>query len=483
MRNRESNILRNVDWWIVIIYTIMVFAGWISIYAASYNFDDSSIFDMANRSGKQLMWIGLAFGLGGIIMLIETRVFETYAPLFYGIMIFILLVTIFIAPDIKGSRSWLVLGPVSIQPAEFGKFVTALMLGWLFSSYNFKFTKPKNFIKAVAIVILPILMIIMQKETGSALVYFAFIFVFYREGMTGLIMIAGLCAILFFVIDVKFGNEMIGSTELGTALVMQMILLLMAGMHFFYAESKKSGWIILGVTFVVDIAMYLMNINFINVNFAFVGISLIVLGSVYSLILFLQTRITRYLTIIFFSLAFVIFSYSVDYAFDNVLEPHQQTRIEVALGMKDDLKGAGYNVNQAKIAIGSGGLFGKGFLNGTQTKLKYVPEQDTDFIFCTIGEEEGFVGSSMVIVLFFLLISRLIFLAERQRSAFARIYGYSVASIFFFHLLVNVGMVIGLLPVIGIPLPFFSYGGSGLWSFSILLFIFLRLDASRLDHY
>ena len=219
------------------------------------------------------------------------------------------------------------------------------------------------------------------------------------------------------------------------------------------------------------------------VNFVFVGIALCVIGVVYCYMNYLQTRNTKFFTIMIFTIVSVLFSFSVDYAFDNILEPHQQTRIEVSLGMKDDLKGAGYNVNQAKIAIGSGGLLGKGFLNGTQTKLKYVPEQDTDFIFCTIGEEEGFVGTTFVIVMFFILIARILFLAERQRSVFVRVYGYSVASIFFFHLLVNVGMVIGLLPVIGIPLPFFSYGGSGLWSFSILLFIFLRLDASRLEQY
>lgn len=464
-------------------YTVLVFAGWISIYAASYNFDDSSIFDMANRSGKQLMWIGLAFLLGGVIMLIETRVFETYAPLFYFIMIGILAVTIVVAPDIKGSRSWLVLGPVSIQPAEFGKFVTALMLAWLFNTYNFNFTKFRNFFKAAAIVLLPILLIILQRETGSALVYFAFIFVFYREGMSGLVMIAGLCAILFFVIGVKFGNEYIGSTELGAALVMQLIMLMMVGMNFFFTKTIKSGWILFGITLIIDVIFLLINKYIMVVNFVFVGIALCVIGVVYCYMNYLQTRNTKFFTIMIFTIVSVLFSFSVDYAFDNILEPHQQTRIEVSLGMKDDLKGAGYNVNQAKIAIGSGGLLGKGFLNGTQTKLKYVPEQDTDFIFCTIGEEEGFVGTTFVIVMFFILIARILFLAERQRSVFVRVYGYSVASIFFFHLLVNVGMVIGLLPVIGIPLPFFSYGGSGLWSFSILLFIFLRLDASRLEQY
>lgn len=482
MRTREINVWRSVDWWVVAIYAIMVFAGWISIYAASYNFDHTSIFDMASRSGKQLMWIGLAFCLGGIILMIESRTFDTLAPLMYGVMLLTLIVTIFIAPDVKGSRSWLVLGPVSIQPAEFGKFVTALMLGWLFNTYNFVLTRPKNFLKAVAIILIPVGLIIMQRETGSALVYLSFVIVLYREGMSGLVMIAGLSAIFFFVIGVKYGEVEFGSGTLGPSIVLQLIMLLQAGMLYFYAKNKKATWIVLGAMGALAAITAVIDLWF-PVNFVYVGLGLCVAGLVYWVILFLQTRIPKYLIIGAFSMAFVAFLFSVDYTFNNILEPHQQIRIKVALGMEEDLQGAGYNVNQAKIAIGSGGFLGKGLLNGTQTKLKYVPEQDTDFIFCTIGEEEGFVGSVAVLLLFLVLILRLIHLAERQRSIFARVYGYCVISVFLFHLMVNVGMVIGLCPVIGIPLPFFSYGGSGLWSFSILLFIFLRLDAGRLEHY
>lgn len=482
MRSREINVWRSLDWWVVALYAVLVFAGWVSIYAASYNFDDVSIFDMASRSGKQLMWITLAFGLGGMIMMIEARSFETLAPLMYFVMIGVLILTIFIAPDVKGSRSWLVLGPVSIQPAEFGKFVCALMLGWLINTYNFRLTQPKNFIKAMLIVLVPFGLIIMQRETGSALVYLAFVLVFYREGMSGLVMIAGLCAILFFVIGVKYGNELVGITELGPALVLQMILLVTAGMLYFFTKNKEAARnlligmaVVLGIAFLAD--------QWIPVDFVYVGLGMCVAALVYLVLLFLQIRLPKYLIIGGFTLAFMAFLFSVDYAFNDVLEPHQQIRIKVALGMEDDPRGAGYNVNQAKIAIGSGGLWGKGLLNGTQTKLKYVPEQDTDFIFCTIGEEEGFVGSVFVLILFLILILRLLFLAERQRSVFARVYGYCVVSVFAMHVLINVGMVIGLCPVIGIPLPFFSYGGSGLWSFSILLFIFLRLDASRMENY
>lgn len=482
MRTREINVWRTIDWWVVAIYTLMVFSGWVSIYAASYDFDNASIFDMASRSGKQLMWILMAFGLGGMIMMIEARSFETLAPLIYGVMLAVLVLTIFIAPDVKGSRSWLVLGPVSIQPAEFGKFATALMLGWLLNTYNFRLTLPKNFIKAVLLVLVPFGLIIMQRETGSALVYLSLVLVFYREGMSGLVMIAGFSAILFFVIGVKYGTEMIGITEVGPAVVLQLITLLGAGMlHFFTDNRSAARYVLLGLG-VIDLIAFLVN-QWIPLDFVYVGLFAVVALILYVIFLFLQIRLSRYIVIAGFSLSFVAFLFSVDYAFNEVLEPHQQIRIKVALGMEDDPRGAGYNVNQAKIAIGSGGLTGKGLLNGTQTKLKYVPEQDTDFIFCTIGEEEGFVGSVFVLFLFTALILRLIYLAERQRSVFARVYGYCVMSIFLFHVAINVGMVIGLCPVIGIPLPFFSYGGSGLWSFSILLFIFLRLDAARLENY
>jgi Bacterial cell division membrane protein len=480
--SRAVNIWKSLDWWIVAIYAIMVFAGWVSIYAASYNYDHVSIFDYASRSGKQLIWIVLALALGGFILLIDTRIFETYAPLVYLGMIALLVVTIFIAPDVKGSRSWLVLGPVSIQPAEFGKFSTALMLAWLFNTYNFKFTIPKNFIKAVLIVIVPFLLIILQKETGSALVYLAFVLVFYREGMSGLVMVAGITAIVFFVIGIKYGNDIVGISDLGPSVVLQLIVLIVEGMLLFFTDNRNAAKYLFLSHITLFTVCYLINIWF-PLNFVHIGLFMCGATLVYVLILYIQTRFSRYLVVGLYTAFSVGFLFSVEYAFNDILEPHQQIRIKVALGMEDDPRGAGYNVNQAKIAIGSGGFLGKGLLNGTQTKLKYVPEQDTDFIFCTIGEEEGFVGSVFVLLLFTAMILRLVHLAERQRSIFARVYGYCVVSVFMFHLFINIGMVIGLCPVIGIPLPLFSYGGSGLWSFSILLFIFLRLDASRLEKY
>lgn len=326
-------------------------------------------------------------------------------------------------------------------------------------------------------------LIMMQKETGSALVYASLIFMLYREGMTGLILFAGLCSIVYFVVGVKYSDMLWGSTPVGEVLVLVLIVLVIIGMiAYFYKDSVVVRNLLL-LSASVSVICYLLSVLGISFNWVYVILSLIFLSSLYIVFLYLQSRNTKLLLTLCFAIASVVFLFSVNYVFTDIMEPHQQTRIKVALGMEDDPRGAGYNVNQSKIAIGSGGLWGKGFLNGTQTKLKYVPEQDTDFIFCTIGEEEGFWGASLVVILFFALIIRIIQIAERQRSVFGRVYGYCVASILFFHLAINVGMVIGLCPVIGIPLPFFSYGGSSLWGFTILLFTLLRIDAGRLENY
>ena len=305
----------------------------------------------------------------------------------------------------------------------------------------------------------------------------------YREGMTGLILFAGLCSIVYFVVGVKYSGMLWGSTPVGEVLVLALIVLVIIGMiAYFYKDSVVVRNLLL-LSASVSVICYLLSVLGISFNWVYVILSLIFLSSLYIVFLYLQSRNTKLLLTLCFAIASVVFLFSVNYVFTDIMEPHQQTRIKVALGMEDDPRGAGYNVNQSKIAIGSGGLWGKGFLNGTQTKLKYVPEQDTDFIFCTIGEEEGFWGASLVVILFFALIIRIIQIAERQRSVFGRVYGYCVASILFFHLAINVGMVIGLCPVIGIPLPFFSYGGSSLWGFTILLFTLLRIDAGRLENY
>lgn len=456
----------------------MVVAGWFSICGASYEFDSMGMFDINGRPGSQLLWIGLSVGLIFVILMLESDFFDIFANLIYVGVIVLLIATIFLAPDIKGSRSWLVMGPIRLQPAEFAKFATALAVAKFMNSYGFKLTTPKNFGITLLLIFLPMVCILMQKETGSALVYLAFFLMLYREGMSGYFLLSGICAVLFFVISMKYSEVVVGATAMGEFFVSSLILIITTLLVWVVRRDRLAVRLILAAIAVVFLGSYLVSL-FRPVNFAWVGIGLVVAIAIYLACLSFRNWVWSYILIAGFSLVSLAFMFSVDYVFNDILEPHQQVRIKVSLGLEDDPSGAGYNVNQSKIAIGSGGLTGKGFLNGTQTKLKYVPEQDTDFIFCTVGEEQGFLGASAVLVLFCILIIRLIVLAERQTSVFNRVYGYSVASIFLFHLAINIGMVTGLTPVIGIPLPFFSYGGSSLWGFTILLFIFLRLDASR----
>ncbi|MDE6278612.1 MAG: rod shape-determining protein RodA [Paramuribaculum sp.] len=480
--NDSPTVFRYIDWITIVIYLLLVIAGAISIYAASYDFDNASIFSFNEFSGKQITWIGLSLLLGMILLLIDPRIYETYAfPLYVG-MLGLLLITIFIAPDIKGSHSWLVLGPVSLQPAEFAKVTTALALAKLFSGYDFNLTaKRKNFFKALAIIFLPVILILAQNETGSALVFMTLFFVLYREGMSGLVLLAALCAIVFFVVAVKYTEIVFLGMPAGEMTVYIMIMLIMVGMTAIYCRQPIAARnMLVGFMVIILAAWGLWQLG-IEIDGTWVATVAIVLAVFYLIFLSFHEKAKPITHTIIASLLSVAFLFSVNYAFNDVLQPHQQKRIKVTLGMEEDLRGAGYNVNQSKIAIGSGGIFGKGFLNGTQTKLKYVPEQHTDFIFCTIGEEEGFIGSTLTLLMFLILILRVITIAERQPRAFGRVYGYCVASYLIFHLAVNVGMVIGLCPVIGIPLPFFSYGGSSLWGFTILLFVLLRIDASRRD--
>lgn len=482
MAYRKDSIWKTVDWWTIALYVILVMCGWLSVCGASYDYGDPDFFSLSTRAGKQLMWIGCSFSLGFVLLMIEERFYDTYAYLIYGILLLLLFGTIFNPHEIKGSRSWIVLGPVSLQPAEFAKFATALALAKYIGEYTFSMEKGKNLMMALGIILVPMVLIVCQKETGSALVYLSFFLVLYREGMTGAVLFSGICAVVYFIVGIRFSEVMMPDecTSWGDFSVMTLIVIFSALLVKAYGKNYSRafgyillaglGTILLGVLF----SLYVIPYD-VAVLQAFVFLAL----CIYLVYLFLRERLRSYLYILFFALGSVGFFYSADYVFNDVLEPHQQVRIKVLLGMEDDPTGAGYNVNQSKIAIGSGGFLGKGFLNGTQTKLKYVPEQDTDFIFCTVGEEQGFVGASAVILLFSVFIWRLIWLAERQSSRFGRVYGYCVLSVFFFHLFVNVGMVLGLTPVIGIPLPFFSYGGSSLWGFTILLFVFLRIDASR----
>jgi len=414
-RNSEA-VLQNIDWMLVTLYLVMVTMGWFNIYAAVYNEEYKNIFDTSQSYGMQLVWIVTSLFLAFVILVIDGEFFPSFAYVVYGAFLLLLIATIFVAEPIKGSRSWIVVGSFRVQPAEFAKFATNLALAKFLSNLNIKIEKLSTKMVAAALFAVPALIIILQNETGSALVYAAFILVLFREGLSGNFLILGVAMAVLFVLSLLVDTT-----------ILSIILTVLAGATFFFVRFKPRNLMIVG-------------------------------GLLVGSLLFVQ---------------------SVDYAFTNILAPHQKMRINVLLGKELDPKGAGYNVNQSKIAIGSGGLLGKGYLNGTQTKYNYVPEQSTDFIFCTVGEEWGFVGSAAVIGLFMALLLRLVYLAERQRSAFSRIYGYGLASIIFVHIAINIGMTIGLAPVVGIPLPFFSYGGSSLWSFTILLFIFVRLDAYR----
>lgn len=474
------NFIKAFDWITLFLYITLVVLGWFTINAASYNFDDASIWDFDRPSGKQAVWFGLAIFLIIVILCIDIKTYITFAPILYIAVMALLFVTIFIGTNINGSHSWIKIGSFSIQPAEFGKFSTSLMLAWLFSQYGYKFTQVGDFLKACLILIVPVVLIILQNETGSALVYFSMVFLFYRQGMSGIFLWLGCCGVMIFVLGLIYGEN----------LILFLIPLMVVAMVLFYIGNYKQGLWILGGFLFIHLLYYaltrwvpLPDVVARHLSYSLVGLSTIGLMGLYLLWLWVYERSHNYLLMVGCLIGFTCFQYSVDYAFNKVLQDHQRGRIEVLLGLKEDLKGAGYNVNQAKIAIGSGGLTGKGYLEGTQTKLAYVPEQETDFIFCTVGEEQGFAGSAGLLLIYMVLILRIIVIAERQRIIFAQVYGYCVACIFFFHVVINVGMVIGLMPVIGIPLPFFSYGGSGLWSFTILLFILLKLDSARTQMY
>lgn len=416
---REQGLFANIDWSLVALYAVLVLLGWLNIYAAVYNEEHQSIFDTSQRYGAQVIWIVVSAFLAFLILLIDGKFYSTFAWPIYILNMALLIVVIFLARDVSGARAWLDIGPFKLQPSEFSKSATALAMAHYLSTLGIRLEAFRTKMVATAIMMLPMLLILLQKDTGSALVFSAFTLVMYREGLSGNIMFFGLAVAVLFILTLLFGPVVMGSLLAGVAALV------------FLFQRRKS----------------LRNA--------------LAIGSVL--------------------IALVGVVFSVDYVYNHVLEPHQRIRIAVMLGTEDDPHGAGYNVNQSKIAIGSGGLTGKGFLQGTQTKYNFVPEQATDFIFCTVGEEWGFLGSVVIIGLFTLLIVRIFFIAERQRSAFSRIFGYGVGSVFLFHLAVNIGMTIGLMPVIGIPLPFFSYGGSSLIGFTMLLFIFIKLDAYRMQ--
>lgn len=470
---KRNNLWANIDWLTVSVYLVLVLLGWINIYAAVYDAEHHSIFDISQRYGKQLIWIGAAILIAFIILLLETNFYVFFSYIIYGAIILLLILVLFAGTEVNNSKSWLSFGGFGLQPAEFGKFATALALAKYMSSFGFKLQRFKSFVVMGTIIFLPATLILLQNDTGSALVYFAFVLVLFREGLSGVVLFMATLVGLLFIFSLVLSQLVLFSLLAGLALVV--FLIVNAGMKHYYRAL---------LFFIIAFGLLAILNYFTRSGFEIAQLlaGMIFLAGLGLIGYSIRNRLKSYTLVALVFVGAVIFSFSVDYTFDNVLEPYQQARINELLGIESDPLGVGYNVNQSKIAIGSGGFWGKGFLNGTQTKFNFVPEQSTDFIFCTVGEEWGFVGTSVVILLFMLLLVRLILLAERQRSGFSRIYGYSVAVILFFHFMVNIGMTIGLMPVIGIPLPFFSYGGSSLWAFTILLFIFLRLDASRLDY-
>lgn len=412
----ERTIFQYIDKPLLLLYVALTLIGWIAIYAAVYNEEHQSIFDLSQNYGKQLVFIGSSYLILTIILALDFRIYEGVAPFVYLTTLVLGIAVIFFAREVNGARAWFEIGSFRFQPAEFMKMATALMVAYYFSNTDVTLQKNKAKLVLAGIILLPIGIIMLQHDTGSALVYFSFIFVAYREGLSFIYLLAAALAIFLVVMTLLFNEWAMA------------IAVLAAGTLYVALARKFRPAMLRGLMVVVPA---------------------------------------------------VILIFSVNYAFEEVLEEHQRQRINVLLGKVEDFKGAGYNVHQSLIAIGSGGFFGKGFLQGTQTKFDFVPEQSTDFIFCTIGEEYGFFGALLLIVLYSAMLVRILDIAERQTTRFARVYGYGVASILFFHVFINIGMTIGLLPVIGIPLPFISYGGSSLWSFTILLGILIRLDSGR----
>ena len=470
---RNVNILQSIDKISILLFLVMVILGWLNIYAAVYNEENKEIFNFSQRYGKQFIWIIATIIVAIFVVLIDNRFYFFFGYFIYGAAIFGLLLVLVLGKEINGAKSWFEIGPFSLQPSEFAKAGTALGLARYLNSRGQELTKIKVLIPALAIILIPAVLIAVQPDMGSVVIYFSLFIVLFREGLSPYIFVSGLLAIILFFLTLLFNNLYIS-----LALVLLAFLL-----TYFAIRNLKvclAGLVILaGITGLIYLADYYIFEMFGPVGVILAG--LILSGLLYAWYIYRQKAISI-LIIYIFLVGSIIFMNTVDYAFNHILEPHQRERVEILLGFKSDPYGKGYSVNQSVISIGSGGFKGKGYLQGTQTKFKFVPEQSTDFIFCTVGEEWGFMGSLLLVGLYLTFLLRLIFLAERQRSSFSRIFGYGVVSIFLTHFFINIGMAVGLLPVIGIPLPFFSYGGSSLWGFTILLFIFLRLDASRNEY-
>ncbi|MBK7131765.1 MAG: rod shape-determining protein RodA [Bacteroidales bacterium] len=470
---RSINLWTGLDKITILLFLVLVILGWFNIYAAVYNEERSGMLDLTQRYGKQFIWIAAALVIAIFVVIIDNRFYFFFSWFIYGVFMLLLIAVLIFGTKINGARSWFEFGSLTLQPSEFAKFATALALASYLNTRRQDLTKFNDLIPAAGIIILPALLTALQPDMGSTVIYFSLFLVLFREGMSPYIFVSGLLMVILFFLTLLVNN-----LYLAIALIIIAILLV-----WFATRKWKICLAGTGIFVFISGILYLLDHYLFKSigNETIIVISLIVSGLSIAYYIY-NKKAGAILVIYLFLLGSVLFINSVDYTFNKVLPEHQKDRINIMLGIKSDPHGTGYNVNQSIISIGSGGFRGKGFLQGTQTKFKFVPKQSSDFIFCTIGEEWGFVGSIVVIGLYLFLFLRLIFLAERQRSVFSRIYGYGVVSILFTHVFINIGMAIGIVPVIGIPLPFFSYGGSSLWGFTILLFIFLRLDASRTEY-
>lgn len=470
---KTTNIWSSIDKTSVVLFLLLIIMGWVNIYAAVYNEEHSGLFDFTQRYGKQFVWIIASLVLAIFIVIIDNRFYFFFSWFIYGFCMILLVLVLIIGTEINGARSWFEFGGFSLQPSELAKFATALALASYLNSRHQDLTHISALGPATAIILFPALLTALQPDMGSSVVYFSLVLVFFREGMSPYIFVSGiLMAILFFL------------TLLTNNLYLTIALIAIA-FFLVWLSTRKWKLVFTGIMIFLVVLAIVYSIDHFIVksigNEIVIFASVVISGIFYALYIY-NKRAINILVIYLFLAGSIVYVNSVDYAFNNLLAAHQKDRINILLGLKSDPHGTGYNVNQSIISIGSGGFLGKGFLQGTQTKFKFVPKQSSDFIFCTIGEEWGFAGSAVVIGIYLFLLLRLLKLAERQRSSFSRTYGYSVVSILFTHFFLNIGMAIGLVPVIGIPLPFLSYGGSSLWGFTILLFIFLRLDASRTEY-
>ncbi|MDD2563739.1 MAG: rod shape-determining protein RodA [Salinivirgaceae bacterium] len=471
-KRQPTKLWNSIDWITVLLYTILVVMGWFNIYAAVYNEEYQSIFDISQKYGRQMLWIIAAIVLIIAILLIDGKIYVFFAYPIYITTILMLIAVLLFGVEINASKSWFEIGGLRIQPAEFAKISTILAIANFLSDSNRRLMNFRSLLVVGAFIALPAGLILLQNDTGTMLVFTALVFMLHREGLPGWIIVIAFFSVFLFIVALT-----------NPFWIVIVIVMVTCYIYILLRHPNKIEILIYGGATAILIPAALLTNHFANLEYAphwiLIGYPIL---SIPIVLYYSFLRKTAYIVGVW-GIAFMLigFSFSVDYIYDNILQDHQRNRIDHVLGINFDPLGAGYNVNQSKIAIGSGGMWGKGFLQGTQTKYDFVPEQSTDFIFCTIGEEWGFVGSTVVVLLFLTLMLRLIYLAERQRSKFSRIYGYGVVSILFFHVAINIGMTIGITPVIGIPLPFFSYGGSSLWAFTILLFVFVKLDASRAD--